>query len=56
MTHNENIKSFNDVARHLELEVECLEAAKPSGFVYMAETNSRRAFRPKRKSPNYTPG
>jgi hypothetical protein len=53
MTHNENIKSFDDVARHLELEAEPLEAAKPNGSVYMAETNSRRASRPKR--PDYTP-
>uniref|UniRef100_A0A2N9GE70 CCHC-type domain-containing protein n=1 Tax=Fagus sylvatica TaxID=28930 RepID=A0A2N9GE70_FAGSY len=36
MTHNENIKSFDDVASHLELEAE--------------------ASRPKRKSPDYTPG
>uniref|UniRef100_A0A2N9IJL4 CCHC-type domain-containing protein n=1 Tax=Fagus sylvatica TaxID=28930 RepID=A0A2N9IJL4_FAGSY len=56
MTHNENIKSFDDVARHLELEAERLKAAKPNGSVYMAETNSRRASRPKRKSPDYTPG
>jgi hypothetical protein len=56
MTHNENIKSFDNVVRHLELEAERLEAAKPNGSVYMAETNSRRASRPKRKSPDYTPG
>jgi hypothetical protein len=56
MTHDENIKSFNDVARHLEIEAEHLEAAKPNGSIYMAETNSRRASRPKRKSPDYTLG
>ena len=56
MMHNENIKSFDDVARHLELEVECLKAAKPNGYVYMAETNLCRVSRPKRKSLNYTPG
>ena len=56
MTHNENIKSFNDVARHLELKAERLEAAKPNGSVYMAETNSRKASRPERKSPDYSPG
>ena len=56
MTHNENIKSFDDVARHLELEAKRLEAAKPNGSIYMAETNSRRASKPKRKSPDYTPG
>ena len=56
MTHNENIKSFDDVARLLELEAERLEVAKPNGSVYMAETNLRRASRPKRKSPDYTLG
>jgi hypothetical protein len=55
MTHNENIKSFDDVACHLELEAERLKAAKPNGSIYMAETNSCRASRPKRKSPDYTP-
>ena len=54
-THNENIKSFDDVARHLEPEAKCLEAAKPNCSIYMAETNSCRASRPKRKSPDYTP-
>jgi hypothetical protein len=56
MTHNENIKSFDDVARHLELEAERLKAAKPNGSVYMAEKNSPKASRPKCKSPDYTPG
>ena len=55
MTHNKNIKSFDDVTRHLELEAERLEAAKPNGSVYMAETNSCRASRPNCKSPDYTP-
>ena len=55
MKHNENIKSFDDVVRHLELGAERLEAAKPNGSVYMAETNSCRASRPNCKSPDYTP-
>ena len=55
LTHNENIKTFDDVARHLELEAEHLEAAKPISSVNMAETSSRKAFRPKRKQPDYTP-
>ena len=29
MTHNESIKTFADIARHLELEDERLESAKP---------------------------
>ena len=56
MTHNENIKSFDDVARHLEFEAERLEAAKPNCSIYMAETNSHRASRHKCKRLDYTPG
>ena len=56
LTHNENNKTFDYVASHLELEVECLEAARPISSVHMAETSSRKASRPKRKQPNYTLG
>ena len=55
LTHNENIKTFDDVARHLELEAERLEAAKPISSVHMAKTSSCKASRPKRKQPNYAP-
>ena len=41
MTHNENIKTFDDIACHLELEDECLEAAKSSSHAYVAEGNTR---------------
>ena len=55
MTHNENIKTFEDVVHHLKLEAEHLEAAKPEAFVNMVESSSCRAFRPKhwnqRKDP-----
>jgi hypothetical protein len=37
LTHNENIKTFDDVSRHLELEAERLEAAKPNSFAYVAK-------------------
>jgi hypothetical protein len=50
LTHNENIKTFDDVSRHLELEAERLEAAKPNNSAYLAESSSRRANRPKRKN------
>ena len=40
MTHNENIMTFDDIACHLELEDECLEAAKSSGHAYVAEGNT----------------
>ena len=55
MTHNENIKTFDDVARHLELEAERLEAAKPISSVHLAETSSHKVSRPKRKQPDYAP-
>ena len=55
MTHNKNIKTFDDVARHLELEAERLEAAKPISSVHLAETSSHKASRPKRKQPDYAP-
>jgi hypothetical protein len=50
LTHNENIKTFEDVSRHLELEAERLEAAKPNSSAYLAESSSRKAFRLKRKN------
>jgi hypothetical protein len=50
LMHNENIKTFDDVLRHLELEAKCLEAANPNSFAYVAESSSRRANRPKRKN------
>ena len=56
MTHNVNIKTFDDVARHLELEAERLEAAKPISSVHLAETSSRKASRPKHKQPDYALG
>ena len=56
LTHNENIKTFDDVARHLELKAERLKATKPISSLHMVETSSRKAFRPKCKQPDYAPG
>ena len=56
LTHNENIKTFDDVARHLELEAKRLEAAKPISSVYMVETRTCKASRPKCKQPDYASG
>jgi hypothetical protein len=39
LTHNENIKTFEDASRHLELEAERLEAANPNSFAYLAESS-----------------
>ena len=55
LTHNENIKTFDDVARHLELEAERLKAAKSISSVHMAKTSLCKASRPKRKQPDYAP-
>ena len=46
MTHNENIKTFDDLSRHLEMEAERLEASKAtkvakSGSAYMANNDFR---------------
>jgi hypothetical protein len=50
LTHNENIKTFEDVSRHLELEAERLEAAKPNSSANLAESSSHKAFRLKHKN------
>ena len=49
MTHNENIVTFDDIARHLELEDERLEVAKPSTHAYAAESGSGKVSGFKRK-------
>ncbi|OMO92476.1 hypothetical protein CCACVL1_06836 [Corchorus capsularis] len=51
MTHNDSVRTFEDIARHLELEDERLKAAKPAtdGVANVAESNSRKASGPKRK-------
>ena len=38
MTHNDNIKTFNDIKCHLTLEDDRLEAAKTSTQLYMAKS------------------
>ncbi|OMO94612.1 hypothetical protein CCACVL1_05905 [Corchorus capsularis] len=45
MTHNESVRTFEDIARHLELEDERLKAAKPAtdGVANVAESNLRKA-------------
>ena len=49
MTHNENIKTFTDRARHLELEDECLEVARPDAQAYVAASSSKNVPGFKRK-------
>ena len=38
LTHNDNIKTFDDVARYVELEKDRLLADKPYGEAYMTES------------------
>ena len=49
MTHNENIKTFANIARHLELEDERFEAAKPDAQAYVAALSSNNVSGFKRK-------
>ena len=41
LTHNENIKTFDDVTRHVELEKDRLLSEKPSNEAFMTESKSR---------------
>ncbi|XP_028782485.1 uncharacterized protein LOC114738591 [Neltuma alba] len=49
LTHNENIVTFNDVAKYLELEDELLEAYKTSGQAYYIEDAGTFQSRPDSK-------
>lgn len=50
LTHNDNIKTFAGVARHVELEDERLGAAKavPNAFVAESSGTKRSSFKHKR--------
>ena len=39
MTHNESVKTFDDIVRHLELEVGRLVVARPNEQAYVAESS-----------------
>ena len=43
LTHNDNIKTFDDVARHVELEEDCLLVEKPVQEAFMTENKKREA-------------
>jgi len=49
LTHNENIKIFENVVRHLELEENRLLAAKPETKIYHADSSSHGASSSKHK-------
>lgn len=44
MTHNENIKNFDEISCHLELEDERFIATKSFEQTYMAETSLHKAL------------
>ena len=55
MTHNDNIKTSNDIKRHLKLEDDRLEAAKTSSQLYMANSKQQKTsgFKHKRGSNTF---
>ncbi|KAK0584277.1 hypothetical protein LWI29_010428 [Acer saccharum] len=58
MTHNDNIKTFDDISLHVKLEDERLEAAKASSQLYMAESSKHKTkgFKCKGKKGNFQNG
>ncbi|XP_019258256.1 PREDICTED: uncharacterized protein LOC109236514 [Nicotiana attenuata] len=54
LTHNDSTKTFDDVARHVELENERLGAAKavPNAFVAESSVTKRSSFKRKRNWKN----
>jgi hypothetical protein len=58
LTHNDNIKTFDDVARHVELEEDRLQAGKLINEAFISETKMRGAYgskytKGKAKGPKY---
>ena len=61
LTHNDNIKIFDDVARHVELEEDRLLAEKPINKAFISETKMQGSYGSKHKkgkckSPKYGKG
>ena len=44
MKHNENIKTFDDIVCHLELEIKPLVVARSNEQAYVVESNSHKTF------------
>ena len=53
MTHNENINTFDDIARHPKLEEERLEATGVSSEAYAMASDYCKGSNSKRKRENY---
>ena len=44
MTHNQNVKTFDDIVRHLELEAKRLMVARPNEQAYVVITTQKVLF------------
>ncbi|PKI49658.1 hypothetical protein CRG98_029903 [Punica granatum] len=55
MTHNENVRTFEDISRHLELEDECLKVAKSSSKANAAHSGQRKTNESKCKRAGGVP-
>lgn len=55
ITHNESIKTFDDITCHLELEDECLKVAKSNSKANVKASSSCKAFGPKYKQVGGAP-
>jgi len=58
LTYNDNLKTFDDVAHHVELEEDRLHAEKPINKAFISETKMRGAYgskykKGKAKGPKY---
>ena len=58
LTHNDNIKTFDDVAHHVEFEKDRLHAEKPINEAFICETKMCRTYgskykKGKAKGPKY---
>jgi len=52
LTHNDNIKTFDDVAHHVELQKDRLHAEKPVNEAFISETKMRATYDSKYKKGN----
>ena len=44
MTYNESVKTFDDIVRHLQLEIERFVVVRPNEQAYVVESSSRKTF------------
>ena len=49
LTHKDSIKTFSNIARHVEVEDECLGAAKTTSNAYVVQSSATKSSGFKRK-------